>query len=123
MSLEIFGFRALWSPYFFIALILVLAAYFLITVKYRHKFNKSEPLTKKQGIVFTVSIILLYVIKGSPIDLMGHLMFYAHMIQMAVLYLVIPPLMIVGIPAWIWRTLFDKKLFHKVFTFFTKPLI
>lgn len=123
MSLEIFGFRALWSPYFFVILLFILAGYFLITVKFKDRFKKSEPLTKRQGVYFTLSIILLYFIKGSPIDLMGHLMFYAHMIQMAVLYLVIPQLMIIGIPNWIWRTLFSIKPIKTAFLFFTKPLI
>ena len=34
MSLSIFGFRALWSPYFFIAVLLVTVGYFLLTIKY-----------------------------------------------------------------------------------------
>lgn len=123
MTLDIFGFRALWSPYFFTALIIILAGYFLLTVKYRHKFKSSEPLTKKQGIYFTIGIVLLYASKGSPLDLMGHLMFYAHMTQMAVLYLVIPIFIIIGIPQWIWRAFLARKVFGTLFKFFTRPLI
>ncbi len=123
MSLQIFGFRALWSPYFFVFLLLIVVGYFLITIKYREKFTNSEPLTKEQAIYFLISIILLYVIKGSPLDLMGHLMFYAHMTQMAVLCLIIPQLLVIGIPPWIWRSLLKKAVFKNVFSFFTKPLI
>lgn len=123
LSLDIFGFRALWSPYFFVLLTLVLASYFLITVKYRDRFAGSEPVTRRESLIFTLSIVLLYVIKGSPIDLMGHIAFYAHMIQMAVLYLVIPPLMILGIPAWIWRKVLSMPVIRPIFKFFTKPLI
>ena len=43
MSLEIFGFRALWSPYFFLFVAVILAGYFMLTVKYRGKFKDSEP--------------------------------------------------------------------------------
>lgn len=118
-----FGFRALWSPFFLLAMVIVLAAYFLLTVKYRKKFKDTEPLTTKQGIIFTSAIVLLYVIKGSPVDLMGHLMFYAHMIQMAFLYLVIPPLFVVGIPQWVWRKLFNISFIRGLFKFFTKPII
>ena len=39
-------------------------------------------------------MVLLYLIKGSPIDLMGHLMFKCHMVQMAFLLFIIPPLLI-----------------------------
>jgi putative membrane protein len=121
--LDIFGFRALWSPYFLLTLIVILIGYFLITVKFRGRFTNSEKLTKKEASLFTTAIVLLYVIKGGPIDLMGHLMFYAHMIQMAMLYLVIAPLFIVGIPKWIWRQVLNMKYVKPVFHFFTRPLI
>lgn len=123
MAIQIFGFRALWSPYFFVFLTLLLIGYFLITVKYRDKFTNSEPLTKGQATNFSIGIILLYIIKGSPLDLMGHLMFYAHMIQMAVLCLIIPQFFIVGIPPWIWQSLMNKKGIKKVFAILTKPII
>jgi putative membrane protein len=121
--LDIFGFRALWSPFFLLALMVILIGYFLLTVKYRKHFTESEPVTKSQGALFVTAILLLYIIKGSPIDLMGHLMFYAHMIQMAVLYLIIPPLFILGIPIWIWRKMLNIKGVKVVFDFLTKPLI
>jgi putative membrane protein len=123
LSLDIFGFEALWSPYFFAFLLLLIAAYFLITIKFRTRFQDSEPLTASQGWLFTISIALLYAIKGSPLDLMAHLMFYVHMIQMAVLVLIIPPLFILGIPVWLWRGLFTIRFIDSMFRFFTKPLI
>lgn len=123
MPLSIFGFRALWSPYFFVSLAVVLVLFFLLTIKFRHRFKTSEPLTFKEGAFFTSAIVVLYIIKGSPIDLMGHLMFYAHMIQMAVLYLVVPILFIHGIPTWIWRGVIIHPKVQPLFKFFTKPLI
>lgn len=123
MTLGIFGFKALWSPYYLMALILVLVVYFLVTVIYREKFTGSKPLTKRQAVFFTAGIILLYVIKGSPLDLMGHLTFYAHMIQMAILYLVIPPLFIIGLPQWLWRKIINFPVIKGMFTLFTKPII
>jgi putative membrane protein len=123
LSLNMFGFRALWSPYFFLAMVAVVAIFFLITVKYRDRFKDSESLTRKQAVLFTGGIVLLYAIKGSPIDLMGHLMFYAHMIQMATLYLIIPPMLIIGIPQWIWRKVLVLPVVKGLFNFFTKPII
>lgn len=123
LTLEIFGFRALWSPFFFIVLAGVLVGYFLVMVKYRNHFEGSQPLTKRQGIYFTCGIILLYAIKGSPLDLMGHLMFYAHMTQMAVLCLIIPILIIKGIPQWAWSRVVDHPVISPIFKFFTKPVI
>lgn len=124
MTLDIFGFRALWSPVFLLSLSLIGIVFFLITTKYRHKVSKtSEPLTMKQAVLFIVSLVLLYIIKGSPIDLLGHIMFSIHMTQMALLYLVLPPLLIVSIPNWIWRSILSVRVIKGFFQFFTKPLI
>jgi putative membrane protein len=123
MSLAIFGFRALWSPFLFIFVLLITAGFFLITIKYRSYFKNSEPLIKSQAFLFIVAMTLFYLIKGGPIDLMGHLMFYAHMIQMAVLLFIIPPILIISIPDWIWKNLWATTLFSRTFGFLKKPLI
>lgn len=123
MTLDVFGFRALWSPYFFMAVVLVTICYFVMTVKYRDLFKESKPLTFSQTILFISAMILLYVIKGSPLDLMGHIMFYAHMIQMAFLYLLIPPMLILAVPEWVWQKIWSQKVLKRVSTFFTNPLL
>lgn len=122
-TLSIFGFRALWSPYFMIFVLLMIAAFFYLTVKKRGQFAQSEPLKKKEGILFVTSMVLLYIIKGSPIDLMAHIMFSFHMVQMAFLYLVIPPLFIAGVPNWLWVKIIELPVIRSMFRFFTKPLI
>ncbi|MFD2443386.1 cytochrome c oxidase assembly factor CtaG [Bacillus sp. CGMCC 1.16607] len=122
-SLEMFGFRALWSPNFFLFLLALLFLFFFVTHLKRNKFADSEPLKRSEAVLFTLTIVLLYLTKGGPLDLMGHLMFYAHMIQMAVLYLVIPPLLVISIPTWLWRKILNHKVVKPLFHFFTKPLI
>lgn len=121
--LDLFGFNALWSPYFGGALVAVLFGYFLLTVKFRKQFSNSEPLTQSQAVIFTSGIILLYIFKGSPIDLLGHIMFSVHMVQMAFLFLIIPPILIVGTPNWIWRKIFKSNGMKRILSFFTHPLI
>ena len=120
---EIFGFRALWSPYFFMAVLLVTVGYFLLTIKFRHLFKGSKPLTTSQSSLFVFAMVLLYLIKGGPLDLMGHLMFYAHMVQMAFLLFIIPPLLILAIPEWLWNSILSKAFVNKIVTFFTRPII
>ncbi|WP_062105188.1 cytochrome c oxidase assembly factor CtaG [Bacillus niameyensis] len=123
MPLGIFGFRALWSPYFLIFVLLMIAAYFFITVKLRHKYSDSEPLKRGQAILFVISMVLLYVIKGAPVDLMAHIMFTFHMVQMAFLYLVIPPMLIMSVPNWVWKKVINVSWFKPIFRFMTKPLM
>ncbi|MFJ8266245.1 cytochrome c oxidase assembly factor CtaG [Peribacillus asahii] len=123
MSIDIFGFRALWSPYYLMVLICITIGYFLFVTKYRHRVVGNTRLTNRQVVYFLLAMLLLYVVKGSPVDLMSHIMFSAHMTQMAILYLVIPPLFIIAIPNWIWRMWVDRKESKVIFSFFTKPLI
>jgi len=123
LTLDIFGFKALWSPYFLLILLALTAAYFLITITFRSKFQDSEPLTGKQAALFLTAMILLYAIKGSPLDLMGHLMFYIHGITMVILVLLIPPLFILSIPQWLWRSILQLKMIKPLFKLFTKPVV
>ncbi|MCJ7843258.1 cytochrome c oxidase assembly factor CtaG [Lederbergia sp. NSJ-179] len=123
MPLSIFGFQALWSPYFLAFVLCVIAGYFYITVRQRRNAPDREALKPKQAILFVLSMLLLYVIKGSPVDLMAHIMFTYHMVQMAFLLLVIPPILIVSIPNWIWKQVIEFHGFRPFFRFMTKPLI
>jgi putative membrane protein len=123
VSFEIFGFRALWSPYYLVVMILIMVLYFMIIGPWRSKFNEHTPVTTKQQILFVTGIIALYVSKGSPVDLLGHIMFSAHMTQMAILYLVVPPLLILGIPDWLWKAIIYRPFIKPLFKLFTKPII
>ncbi|MGM7720238.1 cytochrome c oxidase assembly factor CtaG [uncultured Metabacillus sp.] len=123
MSFGIFGFRALWSPYFLVVMILITLLYFLIIGPWRSKFSESTPVSTKQKLLFISSIVALYISKGSPVDLLGHIMFSAHMTQMAILYLVVPPLLILGIPVWLWKAIIYRPVIKPLMKVFTNPII
>ncbi|KMJ58502.1 cytochrome C oxidase assembly protein [Bacillus sp. LL01] len=122
-NLDMFGFQALWSPYLLVTTILITFVYFYITGKGRHRFNDSEEISNKQRAFFLSSMILFYLVKGSPVDLLSHLMLSAHMTQMAILYLVIPPILLMGMPAWVLRKAINLPVVKPVFRFISKPLI
>jgi len=103
LDIQIFGFRALWSPFYLLFLLGLTLIYYLITGPYRKKFCDHDKPTGRQQVYFYLSMLLLYIIKGSPLDLMTHITLTAHMIQMAFYYLVFPIFLIKGIPAWLWR--------------------
>ncbi|MFS0688216.1 cytochrome c oxidase assembly factor CtaG [Sporosarcina sp. 179-K 8C2 HS] len=123
MPLSIFGFRALWSPYFFLSIVLIVVLYFLLTKKWRHLFEGTEPVTGREIKYFLTAMILLYILKGSPLDLLGHILFSVHMTQMALLLLAVAPFLIVGIPHFIWKTVLSVKIIDKIVRLFTKPVI
>ncbi|MFJ7825078.1 cytochrome c oxidase assembly factor CtaG [Psychrobacillus sp. NPDC096623] len=123
MPISIFGFQALWSPVMIGVLVFLTILYFLITVKWRNDFKVSEPLKKSEVAYFLLGIVLLYIVKGSPVDLMAHIMFSFHMVQMALLLLLVPPLLMKGIPWWVWKVIIELPAVRKVFPIVTKPLL
>ncbi|WP_174613134.1 cytochrome c oxidase assembly factor CtaG [Virgibacillus ihumii] len=123
LEIQIFGFRALWSPYFFLFVAGLALIYYLVTGPYRHKFGGGEKPSRKQQLFFYVAMILLYAVKGSPVDLLTHIMLTAHMIQMAIYYLIFPILIIKGIPKWIWEKVIYRPVIKPIVSFLSKPLI
>lgn len=123
MSLSVFGFQALWSPYLIGLCVFLTVLYFLITVAWRKDFKVSEPLKRSEAIYFILAMITLYIIKGSPIDLLGHIMFTMHMVQMAFLLLLVPILLIKGIPWWIWKVVVELPVIKTLVKVLTQPVI
>src|SRR5690625_4059089 len=123
LDLQIFGFRALWSPYFATYLFTLCLIYFLVTGPFKEKFGGTENPTIKNQVYFYLGIIILYIVKGSPIDLLAHIMLSAHMIQLAIYFLVFPIFIIKGIPVWIWRKLFNAPILKHILKVFSHPII
>lgn len=112
-NLEMFGFRALWSPYFACFILAVIIGYFLL-------FKRDA--VRRQKIMFLAAMLLLYITLGSPLDLLSHIVFSAHMLQMAILYLLIPPLLITSVPEAGWQKAINFPVVRTLFRFFSKPL-
>ncbi|RLL45212.1 cytochrome c oxidase assembly factor CtaG [Oceanobacillus piezotolerans] len=123
LELQIFGFRAMWSPFFFVFLLGIGIAYHLITGPYRKRFGGQEKPNRNQKVSFYLGLLLIYIAKGSPVDLLSHIMLTAHMTQMA-LYLIITPILIIkGLPVWIWRNIIEAPFVGSFLRFATKPII
>jgi putative membrane protein len=121
--ISMFGFEALWSPYFMLFMILVVVAYYLLITRFRKNFENSSKVSIKQQCYFVSGAVILYLMQGGPVDLIGHLLFSVHMTQMAVMFLVVPPLLLLGLPEWFFRWLVSFKVVHYTIVFFGKPLI
>lgn len=123
LEMQIFGFRALWSPYFLVFLISLAVIYFILTGPKRHLFGDvSRPKVHEQ-IFFYAGIILIYAVKGSPVDLMSHIMLSAHMIQMSILYFVVPIFIIRGLPKWMIEKIINLPIIKQIFRLGTHPIL
>lgn len=123
LDIQIFGFRALWSPYFITFVVILGIIYFLLTGPLRHIFGDVEKPTVREQAFFYSGLFLLYIVKGSPVDLLSHIMMSAHMAQMAILYMALPIFLIRGLPVWVWEKFVNLPLIKPVFNFLRMPLL
>src|SRR5690625_7944837 len=102
---------------------IIVFIYYIITGPRRNIFGEVTKPTRQQMVFFYTGLLLLYIVKGSPIDLLSHIMLSAHMAQMAILYLVIPILFIRGIPKAFIESFIYLPIVTPLFSFFTHPMI
>ena len=97
-----------WEPSVLIGVLLVSAAYFYAVGPYRRRHNLGSPISRKQAFYFILSMVVLVVALLSPIDAIGdRYLFSVHMVQHLLLAAVWPPLLLLSIPAWLVRRLFQ----------------
>lgn len=78
-------------------------------------------LFNKQPIFFFLSLCLICLILGSPLSAFSHLSLSLHMIQMSILYFIIPPLLLVGIPPQLFARAIRTSLLQKIGKLFLTP--
>ena len=121
-SLSDYNWYELFPPSIYVLAIILAFVYFRFVA--RDKQGKKLA-TKWQQTSMIASFLLMIIIKGTPVQVLGHnYLFSVHMVQMAVLYLMIAPLMILGIPEVRWKSWLSKKtILTRIFHFLTKPLL
>jgi putative membrane protein len=82
-----------------------------------------KPPTTGQALYFVGALFALYVSLGSPVGVlaMGYL-FTAHMFQHMIAALAVPPLLIKGLPPWVWRLLLRPRPVRRVFAYLVRPV-
>ena len=82
-------------------------AYFVFMIRNRLLMQDIKPL------LFSLGLLLLYLAIGSPLLSISYLSFSFHMIQMSFLYFIIPPLLLLGIPQQLYKTIVNKTVIKK----------
>ncbi|KAA2301125.1 cytochrome c oxidase assembly factor CtaG, partial [Clostridioides difficile] len=103
LGLQYFSFNDLWSPLILALFLIIAAAYLVLVGPLSEQIKDAEPATAAQKIMFITGLFVLYLAQAGPFNLLGHVMFSFHMVSMAFSYLVAPPLMMKGLPIWVWR--------------------
>lgn len=92
--------QLVWSSKWFIFIVFLAISYVYLLKRFTQ-----WRIYKKQVTLFFLSLLLLYITVGSPLTNISHLSFSLHMIQMSVLYFIIPPLFLLGIPDEMFETI------------------
>lgn len=124
-SLQDFGFKDLWSPYFLLYVSILGVLYFIITGPYRNKFGGKDtdrPSVKEQ-LWFYIGLLILYILKGSPLNVMAHITLTAHMTQLVIYLFVLPIFIIKGLPKWVWKKIYYAPMVKPAIDLLTKPVI
>lgn len=86
--------------------LLLLLGYLLLIGPIREKYWSDCTVTRSEVFCFTIGWFVLFLTEHSPLHVLSEdYSFTAHMVQHLLFVLVIPPLFLAGIPAWVFEKL------------------
>jgi putative membrane protein len=115
-----------WSfyPDFLIGWFLLGIAYALAVGPLRKHFPGSEPVPTRKILWFAAGmLVMLLALQGPLHDLSDYYLFSAHMVQHLLIMLVMPPLLLMGIPGWMVRPIVRVRPLYAAAWFLTFPLV
>jgi putative membrane protein len=108
-------------------LIIVLVAGYFGAIRYLAQGRApadEEPAMQTQKLFYLSGVVMLWIGADWPLhELSEDFLFSAHMVQHTLFSLVAPPLLLLGMPAWMVRTLLSSLKLERVTRVLTKPLI
>ena len=108
-------------------LIIVLVAGYFGAIRYLAQGRAPAdegPATQMQKLFYLSGVVVLWIGADWPLhDLSENFLFSAHMVQHTLFSLVAPPLLLLGMPAWMLRTFLSSLKLERVARVLTKPLI
>jgi putative membrane protein len=109
---------------FLIGWVLLGATYLLIAGSLRRRFPGSEPVPRAKKLWFAAGmLVMLLSLQGPLHDLSDYYLFSAHMVQHLLIMLVMPPLLLMGVPGWMLRPLVRFRPTYAAMWFLTFPLV
>jgi putative membrane protein len=90
----------------------------------RRRLAPGAPFPAARAAVFAVGLALTYLTEGSPLhDLAERYLFSAHMFQHLLISYICTPLLMLGVPVWLWRILLLNRAVRPVAGVLLNPLV
>ncbi|TAH53010.1 MAG: cytochrome c oxidase assembly protein [Chloroflexota bacterium] len=94
------------EPSIWFSIVLLHGSYLLLVGPFRSRFPTSQPITSRQLTFWTLGILAIIIALITPLALLADVyLFSAHMLQHILLTLVAPPLLLLGLPSWLFDPL------------------
>jgi putative membrane protein len=82
------------------------------------------PASTRQRMYFVLGVLVLWIGADWPLHRLSEdFLFSAHMVQHTLFSLVAPPLLLLGMPPWLLRTILGPPRFMRVARFLTRPVV
>lgn len=116
-----------WQPHPEVWLLLIMGAgayAWAVNVLGPRRTGLERAASPREVFCFYSGLILLWLSADWPLhELAEDYLFSAHMVQHLIYMLVVPPLLLLGIPRWLWRLLLAPRPVFAAMRFATRPLI
>ncbi len=100
----------------------ILALYFIAVRRHLQATGEQTPVRRRR--LFTLGVGILWLASSWPLhDLAERYLYSAHMVQHMLFTLVAAPLLIAGVPVWLYREFLRPEVVNTIFRFFTRPLV
>jgi putative membrane protein len=104
--------------------VFLLVGYFYVVNQLRPRISDAGRVRRRQEVLFVSGVVSLYAVSGTPIhDISEQYLLSAHMLQHTVYTMVSAPLLLAGIPAWVWQALIRKDFWAQAARLLTKPVM
>lgn len=83
----------------------------------------AAPITRRQKVWFGLAVVLLWAATDWPVhDISEERLYFVHMLQHAVLTLVVPPMVLLATPVWLARLIVGNGAFRRFLGFWARPI-
>lgn len=116
---------AWWTPGILTAVLLVGVLYaWVMWGPVREAIPGAERPTAKEAVLFYTALLGVYASLGSPLGIWAmDSSFAVHMLQHTIAGMAVPPLLIYGLPKWVWRAVLRRPHLGRLFRFLIRPIM